>query len=158
MNIAIIGLGFVGLTLSLSLADRGFKIYGVETNRDTLNKINNKIPTINEYGIKEILERTLGKTFFPVMELEELSEQPNTFIICVETPVVDGVPNTTYVTNAVNQLSDSWLQGEAPDRWNVPVTTGRSGSKTAPTTEPPKARWLVQEDIQSLECRTSPAI
>ena len=54
MNIAIIGLGFVGLTLSLSLADRGLKIYGVETNRDTLNKINNKIPTINEYGIKEI--------------------------------------------------------------------------------------------------------
>ena len=57
MNIAIIGLGFVGLTLSLSLADRGFKIYGVEINRDTLDKINNKVPTINEYGIKEILER-----------------------------------------------------------------------------------------------------
>ena len=37
MNIAIIGLGFVGLTLSLSLADRGFKIYGVEINRDTLD-------------------------------------------------------------------------------------------------------------------------
>ena len=111
MNIAIIGLGFVGLTLSLSLADRGFKIYGVETNRDTLNKINNKIPTINEYGIKEILERTLGKTFFPVMELEELSEQPNTFIICVETPVVDGVPNTTYVTNAVKTVT-KYMSGD----------------------------------------------
>ena len=111
MNIAIIGLGFVGLTLSLSLADRGFKIYGVEINRDTLDKINNKVPTINEYGIKEILERTLGKTFFPVMELEELSEHPDTFIICVETPVVDGIPNTTYITNAVKTVT-KYMNGD----------------------------------------------
>ena len=111
MNIAIIGLGFVGLTLSLSLADRGFKIYGVEINRDTLDKINNKVPTINEHGIKEILERTLGKTFFPVMELEELSEHPDTFIICVETPVVDGIPNTTYITNAVKTVT-KYMNGD----------------------------------------------
>ena len=39
MNIAVIGLGFVGLTLSLSLADRGHKIYGVDINRETVNKI-----------------------------------------------------------------------------------------------------------------------
>ena len=111
MNIAVIGLGFVGLTLSLSLADRGFKIYGVEINRDTLNKINNKVHTINEYGIKEILERTLGKTFFPIMELEELSERPDTFIICVETPVVDGIPNTTYITNAVKTVT-KYMNGD----------------------------------------------
>lgn len=111
MNIAVIGLGFVGLTLSLSLADRGHKIYGVEINRDTFNKISKKIPTINEYGIKEILERTLGKTFFPTMELEELSERPDTFIICVETPVVDGIPNTTYITNAVKTVT-KYMNGD----------------------------------------------
>ena len=54
MNVAVIGLGFVGLTLSLSLADRGLKVYGVEINPETYNKIKNRIPTINEFGIKEI--------------------------------------------------------------------------------------------------------
>jgi nucleotide sugar dehydrogenase len=105
MNVAVIGLGFVGLTLSLSLADRGVKVYGVEINPETFNKIKNKIPTINEFGIKEILERTSGKTFFPIMNLEELPEHPDTFIICVETPIVNNIPNTSYITNAVKTVT-----------------------------------------------------
>ena len=35
----IIGLGFVGLTLSIVMANRGFKIYGVEKNK-LIYKIN----------------------------------------------------------------------------------------------------------------------
>jgi len=106
MNVAVIGLGFVGLTLSLSLADRGLKVYGVEINPDTYNKIKNKIPTINEFGIKEILERTTDKTFFPIMDLKDLPEHPDTFIICVETPIVDNIPNTSYITNAVKTVTE----------------------------------------------------
>ena len=45
------------------------------------------------------------------MELEELSEHPDTFIICVETPVIDGIPNTEYITNAVKTVT-KYMNGD----------------------------------------------
>ena len=38
-NVCIIGLGFVGLTLAVSMATKGFRVYGIEKNKKILNKI-----------------------------------------------------------------------------------------------------------------------
>lgn len=61
MNVAIIGLGFIGLTLALSLADRGVKVFGVEKDQKTFSTLSKGIPTLKEKGIQRILERNIGK-------------------------------------------------------------------------------------------------
>ena len=41
-EICILGLGYVGLTLSATLADLGYKITGVEIRKEVLNNLRNK--------------------------------------------------------------------------------------------------------------------
>ena len=43
-NISIIGMGYVGLTLALVMADSGFNITGIESNKKTLNLLK-KVPS-----------------------------------------------------------------------------------------------------------------
>ena len=38
-NICIFGLGYVGLTLSIALAEKKYKIYGIEKNKNTILQI-----------------------------------------------------------------------------------------------------------------------
>ena len=38
-KICVMGLGYVGLTFAVTLADIGFEVYGVEINEDTLNTL-----------------------------------------------------------------------------------------------------------------------
>ena len=38
-NVGVIGLGYVGLTLSIIAAKKGLNVYGIENNKDTLTLI-----------------------------------------------------------------------------------------------------------------------
>ena len=46
--ISIIGLGFVGLTTALGLADKGFKVFGYEIDQERRNQINDGIIPFHE--------------------------------------------------------------------------------------------------------------
>ena len=43
MNICVVGLGYVGLTLALTLSDLGIKVSGIDTNKETTKKLNQSI-------------------------------------------------------------------------------------------------------------------
>ena len=43
MKIGVVGLGFVGLSLTSVLASRGYDIVGIDTDKEICNKINNGI-------------------------------------------------------------------------------------------------------------------
>ena len=104
MVVAVIGLGFVGLTLSLALADRGVKVYGVETNPNTLKILSQGIPTFNENGIEHYLERNIGKNFQVFAKLDEFPSQPDTYVICVATPIFEGTPNMSQLKAATESV------------------------------------------------------
>ena len=55
-SICIIGLGFVGLTLSIVMANRGFKIYGVEKNKVILENLKKKRGHFYEPGLNKYLK------------------------------------------------------------------------------------------------------
>ena len=46
-SISVIGLGYVGLTLAVSLADVGFKVTGIDSNEEIVDKLNQGIPHIH---------------------------------------------------------------------------------------------------------------
>jgi UDP-N-acetyl-D-mannosaminuronic acid dehydrogenase len=104
MSVAIIGLGFVGLTLALALADKGVKVFGVETNPITYKKLSQGISTFNEKGIERYLARCIGKTFQVFSTLEEFPEKPDFYIICVATPILEGNPNMTQLKTATESV------------------------------------------------------
>ncbi|MGA4551019.1 FAD-dependent monooxygenase [Methylorubrum aminovorans] len=54
-NVVIIGLGYVGLTLSVALARRGVQVYGIEKRPDVVEKTNAGVPHFAEVGLQAAL-------------------------------------------------------------------------------------------------------
>ncbi len=103
--ITILGLGFVGLTTGLGFAKKGFKTYGIDINSERLNKLKNyKIP-FYEPHLKEVLQETLGKSFFLDVSFEEAIKNSEAVFICVGTPAAaDGSADLKYILSAIDQI------------------------------------------------------
>ena len=104
MYVAVIGLGFVGLTLSLALAEKGVRVAGVEIKEESYKKLSQGIPTFNESGIDRYLERNLGKNFEVYSKIEDLVEKPEYYVLCVATPIKDGSLNMEHLIRATKSI------------------------------------------------------
>ena len=61
MKIAIIGLGFVGLSLTSVLASKGFDVVGIDVDKEKCRKISNWISPFFEPDLEKILKNGLKK-------------------------------------------------------------------------------------------------
>lgn len=108
-NICIIGLGYVGLTLSLALAKKGYKVYGYDSNPEILNKLKNGESHIFEKDIDLYLKKYLNKNFFLI---QKLNDKFITYIVTVGTPVKYNnykkkyISDLSHVKNITIQLSN----------------------------------------------------
>ena len=59
-RVGIVGLGYVGLTLAVTLARRGFTVHGADTSPDVLQSLRAGRPHLYEPGIAEALTEHLG--------------------------------------------------------------------------------------------------
>jgi|GEM_PF-3770910 UDPglucose 6-dehydrogenase len=62
-NICIIGTGRVGLTLALTLASAGFRVSGIEKNKDVVESLKRGTPHFYEKGLDALLKKHLNKNF-----------------------------------------------------------------------------------------------
>lgn len=108
MTVTVFGLGFVGLTTALGLAEYGHKVYGVEVDQERLKTIcSGKLPFL-EPGLDDALRRHLNTNFFPVQTLRETLSQSGVIYYCVGTPYgVDGQADLTYLYAAMKQTLDT---------------------------------------------------
>ncbi len=84
-TISIIGLGYVGLTLALTLAEAGFSVIGIDVDKNIVKNLNLKKSHIHEQGIDSLLERHINDNFFVRNEFG--NNDCDVYIICVGTPV-----------------------------------------------------------------------
>ena len=85
-TIALIGLGYVGLPLAVSFAQKGFKVLGIDTNQARVDRIRNLesyIADISNGEIKQVINRKL----FSVTTDFSLLSEADVIIICVPTPL-----------------------------------------------------------------------
>lgn len=86
-RVSILGLGYIGLPTAILAAQAGYEVFGFDTNKDKIAKINNGQAVILEPEITERLWRVLkSETFKASGELLPA----DCFIIAVPTPVKDG--------------------------------------------------------------------
>jgi UDP-N-acetyl-D-mannosaminuronic acid dehydrogenase len=82
-KILVVGLGYVGLTLSLVLAESGFEVTGYDKNQKLINIINKKKAPFYEKGLERYLEENLNNNF-------NVSNKPissDVYIVTVGTPL-----------------------------------------------------------------------
>ena len=86
-KICVLGMGYVGLTLSIHAAKNGYEVHGVEILESTRKSIKSCKAPFHEPGIDQLLETYLDKNLFVHEEVPPEIEF-SVFIISVGTPLV----------------------------------------------------------------------
>lgn len=91
-HIVVIGLGYVGLTLAVVMADLGFRVTGVDADRQVIDGLRRGVTHVHEQGLPELLARQVGVNFHPTLDMPE---DGDVFIVAVGTPVreLDDAPS-----------------------------------------------------------------
>lgn len=113
-QICVLGLGYVGLTLAVSLANAGYKVHGLEVREEVLEKLSRAEPTFFEEGLESEIKSALRKNHFTFSkELEKIPFKPSTFIITVGTPLgKDGSIRLDMIENATREIASIIQDGD----------------------------------------------
>ena len=101
-NICVLGLGYIGLPTSALLANKGYKVYGVDIVKSTVDTINcGKIhivePELDTFVKSAVNSGNLVASLTP--------SKADIFIIAVPTPFHDGyIPNIDYIISATKSI------------------------------------------------------
>ncbi len=84
-QLAVMGLGYVGLTLAVSLADAGFDVIGVDADEKVIEMLQARTPNIHEVGLGPLLNFHLDKNLRITRGTQDFTA--DVYIICVQTPI-----------------------------------------------------------------------
>jgi nucleotide sugar dehydrogenase len=88
-NVCIIGLGYVGLTLAVAMADVGYRVHGVEINDHVRDCIANGKAHFSETGIDKRIGDLVSRGVLTTSKQLTTEPQSSVYIITVGTPVDD---------------------------------------------------------------------
>ena len=105
-TVAVVGLGFVGLTLAVTLADAGISVIGLESDPDILAALQRGEAHFYETGLDPLLKYHLHRGGFTVAQDIEAVDA-DVFIICVGTPIDPGTarPRLDDLGSAARQVA-----------------------------------------------------
>jgi UDP-N-acetyl-D-glucosamine dehydrogenase len=110
-RIALIGLGYVGLPLAISFAQRGFKVTGIDTNEGRVERIGKAESYITDVTKEEMLEVTQSECLKASTDFSLLSES-DVIIICVPTPIKRKyTPDVSYILSAIKSVAQNIKPG-----------------------------------------------
>lgn len=84
--IAVIGLGFVGLTTALGFSEKGYTVYGYDKNRAIIERLLRKEVPFHEPHLQDVLRKNLNKSFFIGSDIGKAMRDSKYVFICVGTP------------------------------------------------------------------------
>lgn len=110
-DVAVIGLGYVGLTLAVALADTGFRVLGVEKRADVVDMTNQGKPHFSETGLAEMLGHAV-ETGHLVATQELGDAHAQVYVITVGTPLnSDGTARVDYIEAAAREVAENMPDG-----------------------------------------------
>ena len=124
-KIAVMGLGFVGLTLAVVLADAGFPVLGIETQEAVVESLRRGVPHFYESGLANQLRFHIGRQL--QVEAQLHPGDCDVYIISVGTPVdEEHQPVLKAVEEAARDVGKALKPGDTVMlRSTVPVGTTR---------------------------------
>ena len=104
--IAVIGLGFVGLTTALGFASKGLKVYGFDADVKRRQMLQRGEVPFFEPNIPEQLKQQLSKNFILAPDFVEAIAKAEFIFFCVGTPAKpDGSSDLSYLAQAVKDAA-----------------------------------------------------
>ena len=126
-HVAVVGLGYVGLTLGLTLADLGFKVKAFDVNKIVMDSIRRAKPHFYEQGLDRLLKDHLNKNFCLVNNFDG-ENNADVYFIAVGTPLdANHKPGLHYLESAATGIGKILKHGDTVIlRSTVPLGTTRS--------------------------------
>ncbi|MDD3392672.1 MAG: nucleotide sugar dehydrogenase [Bacilli bacterium] len=103
--VGVIGLGYVGLPLSVLIATKGYKVYGFDIDKKRVNQLLNKQNYISDVDTNSIKKMIENNKFIPTDNFDLLN-MVDIIIICVPTPLdKKRKPDLSCLYKAVKEVS-----------------------------------------------------
>ncbi len=107
-KVCILGLGYVGLTLAIAMADIGFDVLGIEINKKILDGLNNNEAHFYEPGLNQKLEYSVNNKSFQFSNKIPKNWDGSVYIITVGTPLSkDKTTRLDMIKNATMQVANN---------------------------------------------------
>ena len=111
-HICIVGLGYVGLTLAVAMADVGFRVHGVERREDVLAQLAQGKAHFWEPRLDDTLRRVVTKGMFTFSTNVDQGFNASVYILTVGTPLgEDGRASLNAVERASAQVASVMRDG-----------------------------------------------
>lgn len=110
-SLAVLGQGYVGLSLACAAADAGFSVTGVEVDRSRVEDLSRGVLTVA--GVREEIFRSginSGRMQFATSS--EALTSADIVAICVPTPIRDSTPDLSHVEAAAREVAGRLRQGQ----------------------------------------------
>lgn len=109
-TVAVIGLGYVGLPLAVLAAEKGYRVFGIDTNKKRVNTLNRGVNTLPD---EPALTARVATKPFVASSVFTPVRQADFVIICVPTPVDHFYkPELTPVINAAKSVARNLRRGQ----------------------------------------------
>ena len=109
-DLAVIGLGYVGLPLAIEAANNTLKVAGYDINKIVVDNLNNSlshVEDISDQTLNDALSKELSFTF----DSKVLGESEY-IVISVPTPLTDYQPDLSYVEAASKSIGENLKKGQ----------------------------------------------
>ena len=104
-RVAVFGMGYVGITLAVSLANRGHQVTGIDTDKKIVNSLNNGVSHVYEPGLTDMLVANSKRK--NISFSDKLNSSANqVYIIAVGTPLNrESKPDISALTNVLDAIT-----------------------------------------------------
>jgi UDPglucose 6-dehydrogenase len=104
-RVAVVGLGYVGLTTAVGFRTLGCDVTGVDIDCRRLELVRSGVVPMHEPALQDALRRVGGEMRFTGDIAEALAERPDVVVIAVQTPAPSGgASDTTWVEDAARAV------------------------------------------------------
>src|SRR5712671_181545 len=111
-RVGVIGLGYVGLPLALTLNDAGFPVTGIDLDENRVQRLCDRTSYVTDVGNNELAKAMDGGRFKVTSDAEVIREL-DAVIICVPTPLRKSKePDLSYVMSAVDMIASRLRSGQ----------------------------------------------
>jgi UDP-N-acetyl-D-mannosaminuronic acid dehydrogenase len=150
-DVVVIGLGYVGTTLAVALADSGVRVLGYDVDADVTRALRSRRPHLSETGVGERLRRMPQDRLSVAARLPD--ELPPIVIVCVGTPVdsLTTAPDLSQLDAATRAIAERvTAETLVILRSTVPVGTSRNVVREAlrARTPDPQVAFCPERTIQ----------
>ncbi len=141
-QVGVIGLGYVGLPLALTFAERGFSVLGFDIDARKAEMLAAGECYIRHLDSDRVRSAVVSRRLAATSEFSRLDE-PDAILICVPTPLTrQREPDMTYVRRAAFQIRDRLRPGQlvvlesttypgTTDELLLPILEGRCDRRSA---------------------------